>query len=288
MPSDTPAPDGDARRRRELGDFLRTRRERVPPAPSARRRRAKGLLREEVAERAGVSLTWYTWLEQARPTNPSARVLEGLAQALQLAPTERAHLFHLARPDLRPVQPVQPEHGGLPPSLLAMLHGLAPHPAYALDECWDVLAWNAPADALFGFGRMAPAERNILRCLLLDAAWQRLFPEGDALLPAVVAQFRAGSVHADDQQRRQALIDALQAESPRFAQLWPQREVAAPLARRKRISHPVLGALDFHYATFRPDDAPPRVRFTIYAPADADTAARLAQQPPTPPAVPGP
>jgi transcriptional regulator with XRE-family HTH domain len=272
MSSDPPAPDADTQRRRELGEFLRTRRERVQPAPGPRRRRAKGLLREEVAERAGVSVTWYTWLEQARPTNPSARVLEGLADALQLAAPERAHLFHLARPDLRTA--ARPA-GALPASLLAVLHGLAPHPVYAIDGCWDVLAWNAPADALFGFSRFAPGERNLLRAMLLDDAWQRLFGLGEAQLSSVVAQFRASTVHADDRARRRALIAALEAESPLFARLWPEREVAAVNAKRKVIRHPVAGALGFHVANFRPDDAPPRVRFAIYTPADAASAARL-------------
>jgi transcriptional regulator with XRE-family HTH domain len=167
--------DPAAAERRALARFLKAMRDRVSPADAGvavtSRRRAKGLLREEVAQAAGVSVTWYTWMEQARPTNPSLRVLDGLARALQLDAAEREQLIRLARPDLRPAPPAS---RGLSAPLTTLLHGLAPHPAYATNVRGDVIAWNAPAARLLG-DFAAPGCGNLLRRLFLDPAWRRLF-----------------------------------------------------------------------------------------------------------------
>src|SRR5690349_15148506 len=150
----------------DLAAFLRSRRERIRPheigLAVSTRRRAPGLLREEVAQIAGMSVTWYTWMEQARSINPSLRVLEGLARALKLDPAGRAHLFELARPDLRGARVSTPTRT-LSEPLVATLGGLAPHPAYVTNERLDVIAWNPPAAMLLGdFARIAPERRNLI------------------------------------------------------------------------------------------------------------------------------
>lgn len=271
--------DLDATRREELGRFLRDRRAKVQPGTVGisvrRRRRAQGLLREEVAELAGVSVTWYTWLEQARPTNPSARTLEGLAQALCLDAVERAHLFRLARPDLNPNASAS-AGDAIPPALLELLKGLAPHPAYVIDARWDILAWNRPAEIVFGgFAHLDAEERNVLHRLLFDPCWQALFVENESIVAGAVAQFRATTAHLSTNASVKRFVAQLSAKSERFKQLWDAQNVAQSQALRKSLRHEAAGLLAFDYATLRPDGTPPGMRFTIYTPADAQTADRM-------------
>jgi transcriptional regulator with XRE-family HTH domain len=265
------------RRHQELGRFLRAKRERVTPETLgifvSRRRRARGLLREEVASSAGVSLTWYTWLEQARPLNPSARVLDGLARTLQLNDVERRHLYRLARPDLYTSNP-SPITEQLAPQLQSLLTGLAPHAAYAINARWDVIAWNEPAERLFGgFAHLQREERNILHRLLLDPVWRELFVDCDGIVESAVAQFRAMTAHLAASPQIAELIATLSERSAAFRVLWAGHEVEQPPLCQKILNHPAAGRLVLNYATFNPDSAPPDVRFTIYTPADAASAA---------------
>jgi transcriptional regulator with XRE-family HTH domain len=266
------------RRRRELGQFLRRHRDKVQPRLHGRtlhpRRRAPGLLREEAADAAGMSVTWYTWLEQGRPMNPSARVLDGLAHALQLNAAERAHLFRLARPDLDPHAATGPTDS-LSVTLVSILRNLAPHPVYAINARWDVLAWNEPAGVLFGDFAAGGVERNLLRRMLLDPQWRTLFANWEDVLVSVIAQFRATNVHVSGDPRASALIDSLLADSPLFGTLWEQREVEAPPPRQKLLNHPEAGLLTFDYATFRPDGVAEDLRLTIYTAADAHSALQV-------------
>ena len=268
--------DNDHSRRRELGRFLRTKREALQPDhanPGPRRRRTPGLLREEVAELAGTSLTWYTWMEQARPTKPSLRVLDGLAKALKLEPVERQHLVRLARPDL------EVGHGSgvtteLPRPLAAFIDGLAPHPAYALNGRWDVIAWNQPAVAVFGdFAALPPAQRNVLHRLLFDPQWRALFTGWDDVVARAVAQFRAAIARHANEPWLHDFTATLCAESAQFQALWAQPHVAQSPSLLKTLRHPRLGALNLHYATFWPASAPDDVRLTVYTPADSATQA---------------
>jgi transcriptional regulator with XRE-family HTH domain len=266
-------------RREQLAHFLRAKRQSVRPQQLGlavrRLRRATGLLREEVAELAGVSLTWYTWMEQARPTNPSARVLDGLASALQLMPAERQHLFKLARPDL--------EADGLAADAEAVwgsahgnfLHSLAPHPAYAIDVLWNVLEWNAPAGKVFGEFAAAGVERNVLYRLLFDAHWRALFVDWEKIIALAVAQFRASTAHIADQIRFGEFVATLSGRSALFAQLWSLQAVALPPACVKELRHPLVGALRFNYTTLRPEGLTGEARFTIYTPTDAQSAQGL-------------
>lgn len=270
---------GQAKRREELSRFLRDRRARVRPEavglPVGRRRRAPGLLREEVAQIAGVSSTWYTWLEQARATKPSARVLDGLAKALCLNPTERRHLYRLARPDLVP-NAASTERETLPAPLHALLNGLMPHPAYVIDARWDVIAWNASAAIVFGgFEHLGPGERNILHRLLLDPDWRQLFVDWEAIVESSIAQFRAATVHLAADPGVTELVASLAKRSERFARLWRRQDVAHSRATQKKLRHRSGHVLTFNYATFSPDGADRDVRFTIYTPADRESSEAL-------------
>lgn len=275
----TDRPDPQEARRRELARFLRAMRDRLSPdalaLPVSRRRRARGLLREEVAQAAGMSVTWYTWMEQARPVQPSGHALGGLARALRLDAAERAHLFRLARPDLRPA-PAGRSGNGPSPALTAFMHGLAPHPAYLLDERWDVLAWNAPAMRLLGdFGGDGAASRNIMARLFLDPAWRRLFVEWEVIARSVCAQFRRVTASLCADPDFLAFLAMLERESPDFAALWSEHRVEDPPSWRKTLDHPQAGRLRFDFANLHPLGESAGVSLTVYTPADAETAQRF-------------
>ncbi|WP_083254087.1 helix-turn-helix transcriptional regulator [Pandoraea sp. ISTKB] len=261
----------DARQRRALGDFLRAHRERLTPAavglPPMGRRRTPGLRREEVAQLCGLSSTWYTWIEQAREVSISAGALAAVASALRLSRAERAYLFDLAgkRDPERGAEPL-PHHAAA--QVQAAVAAVAA-PAYALDRCWDVLAWNdAAADIFRGWLDVSDASgesdvsgatgatgtigtKNLLRYIFLDAAARTLIQDWESRARRVVAEFRAEcSAYLDDTPVR-ALTDALQRESPVFAALWSQQDVVEREGGRRGFHHPERGDIDFAQVTFR-------------------------------------
>ena len=272
LPSDT--------RLHDLAAFLRTHRERLLPQELgltvSARRRAPGLLREEVAQVAGMSATWYTWMEQARPINPSLRVLAGLARALRLDPAGRAHLFELARPDLRPAAISAPTRV-LGEPLLAALAGLAPHPAYVTNARFDVLAWNEPAARLLGdFGAIEPERRNLIHLLFIAPDWRTLFVDWHDVARLTVAQLRVSSVRLAADAEFRKFIERTAHASADFADLWASQEIRRAVAWKKRLNHPTAGRMAFNFASFHPDSADEDLRFTIYTPADASSADRFA------------
>ncbi|VVE84351.1 helix-turn-helix transcriptional regulator [Pandoraea sputorum] len=255
----------DARQRRALGDFLRAHRERLTPAavglPPMGRRRTPGLRREEVAQLCGLSSTWYTWIEQAREVSISAGALAAVASALRLSRAERAYLFDLAgkRDPERGAAPL-PHHATA--QVQAAVAAVAA-PAYALDRCWDVLAWNAAAADIFrgwldvpggvggAGGASGTATKNLLRYIFLDAGARTLIQDWESRARRVVAEFRAEcSAYLDDTPVR-ALTDALQRESPVFAALWSQQDVVEREGGRRGFHHAERGDIDFAQVTFR-------------------------------------
>jgi len=246
-------------RRREFGDFLRSRRERLKPEavglPPGFRRRAPGLRREEVAQIAGVGTTWYTWLEQGRDVRPSAEVLNALARALRLDPAERSHLFVLA--DRPSWEPRASGSESAPDAVVRMIGGMTGQPAYVLGRRWDVLAWNAAATAVFGdFGRWEGDARNMMRLMFADASYRGLLADWDDVAPMTLAMFRADSArHAGDPDFER-LIASLDKESPEFRAWWPRHEVLRQPSTVKRIRHPAAGPLVFEYASLDVADRP--------------------------------
>ncbi len=275
----------DDGRRRDLAQFLRDRRERIAPAAAGvragARRRARGLLREEVAMIAGVGVTWYTWLEQARPIKPSVRVLGSIARALRLSDVERTHLFRLARPDLEPAPPAQLA-SGVSRALQRTMDGLAPNPAYATNAVWDVIGWNKSAAQVFGdFGAIEPASRNLIHLIFYEPRWRELFREWDAISAFAVAQFRESTARLGSDARFKELVRMLERDSEAFRRHWRRRDVQQPIPQSKVLDHPLAGKLDLEYSTFQAD-SDRDVRLTIYTPANADSARRvegLAKQP---------
>lgn len=234
--------------RPELADFLRRGRTRLTPsevglAPGARRR-TPGLRREEVAALAGMSVDYYTRLEQRRGPRPSRQMLTALARALRLTADERDHLFHLVgeEPPRR-----EPTSSHVRPGLLLILERLHDTPAQVVSDIGDVLAQNALAKALAGdASARPPRDRNLTRRFFLDPTVQDLFPPEDrpALARAQVAALRAVTAARPDDVAAAALVRELRSSSEEFARLWTAHEVSVRRASMKRFRHPVVGLLE--------------------------------------------
>jgi transcriptional regulator with XRE-family HTH domain len=227
--------------RKDLGQFLRAMRERADPAwygiVTGRRRRAPGLLREEVALSAGISATWYTWLEQGREANPSAQVLNALADVLKMIPVEREHLFRLARPEWVSEGTSMDRRLSTDPRITELVAALAPNPAYALDRAWNFVAWNDEAAKLLGgFDREDPVKRNLLTRLFLDPAWRGLFVDWDLVARSAVAQFRTATVGFAEANDVRSVLEQLKVLSREFNRLWAELRVEDAPIWSKRIN----------------------------------------------------
>ncbi len=234
--------------RPELADFLRRARARLDPSDvgltSGARRRTPGLRREEVAQLAGMSVDYYTRLEQSRGPRPSRQMLTALARALRLTDDERDHLFHLVGEE-PPRREATSAH--VRPGLLLVLDRLYDTPAQVVTDCGEVLAQNAMARALVGdvFAR-PPRERNLTRRFFLDPAAKDLFPPEDRPRHARdhVASLRAVAAARPDDPEPAALVAELRASSEEFARLWDEHEVSLRRPSAKRFLHPLVGLLE--------------------------------------------
>jgi transcriptional regulator with XRE-family HTH domain len=253
-------------RQGELGDFLRSRREKLTPKvvglPDGRRRRTPGLRREEVADLAGIGVDWYIRLEQGRSVSPSMATIDALARALRLSRAEHRHLKELTEnADRRPFV-----RESVPPAVRRTVEQLN-LPTYVTGRRWDVLAWNEAADEIFGFSAIADADRNSLITVLTKPASRKLFGASWAdVARRMVAQFRAThDLWAGDPAFRD-LLERLRTGCPEFAGWWETHDVSGVAAGHKIISHPKKGRLKLEYASFQANDDP-ALKLVIYTPA---------------------
>ncbi|MFE3557987.1 helix-turn-helix transcriptional regulator [Streptomyces sp. NPDC059193] len=256
--------------RAELGEFLRSRRARLRPGDVGlpdygRHRRVPGLRREELALLAGVSVAYYTRLEQGSGHNVSAEVLDALAQALRLDGTERAHLTHLARPRARRrrqshrPQQVRPELR----TLMDAMHGV---PAYLVGRRQDVLAWNRLAAAVFGdFGALPVAERNLVRLVFLNPATAELYAEWECRACEVVSNLRMYAGQHPDDEQLSVLVGELSVKNEEFRRLWAAHTVADKTHGLKRLRHPLVGELDLYFERLALPDDPAQFLVTFHA-----------------------
>jgi transcriptional regulator with XRE-family HTH domain len=260
-----------------LGTYLRDRRMKLDPAAfgfPAERRRTPGLRREEVAQLANISPTWYTWLEQGRGGAPSADVLDRIARALMLTDVEREHLFllGLGRPPEARYQKIE----GVTPRLQRVLDALDPSPALIRTAIWDVLAWNQAATLmLMDYGSLPPERRNILRFIFLDPRARAAQYDWESVARFVLGAFRVDAARAGAVAEVEPLVEELCRLSPDFKAMWRDNDVRGPHGEAvKRIRHPILGALSFEYSAFAVDGRTD-LTMVVYNPATPKDAEKI-------------
>jgi transcriptional regulator with XRE-family HTH domain len=259
-----------------LGAFLKDRRARLDPVAlgfPATPRRTPGLRREEVAQRAAISATWYTWLEQGRGGAPSPTVLDRLAGALMLTDAEREHLFLLGLG--RPPEVRYRTGGAVSPRLHRVLEALEPCPALIKTATWDVVAWNrAAAAVLTDYATLPPEERNILRMIFCSPHARRINRDWEGVARFVVAAFRADAARVGAEAEVAALVKELSRRSPEFAAMWREGDVRRYGEGIKHLSHPVAGEIAFEYSAFAVDGRPD-LGMVVYNPVTPEDAARV-------------
>ncbi|MBO4224948.1 helix-turn-helix transcriptional regulator [Bradyrhizobium neotropicale] len=266
-----------------LGAYLKDRRAKLDPTAFGfplKRRRTPGLRREEVAQRANVSATWYTWLEQGRGGAPSADVLDRIARAMMLTDVEREHLFLLGLgrpPEVRYRAP-----GSISPRLQRVLDTLECSPAFIRTATWDLIAWNrAAATVLTDYSKLPDGQRNVLRLMFRDSRVRAAQSNWQSVARYVVASFRADVARAGAARNVQSLIDELSATSAEFAAMWRDNDVQGHGDGMKVLHHPTAGPLSMEFSAFAVDGRPD-LNMVIYnpaTPADADKIRALLKSP---------
>lgn len=271
--------DKEAPRRAVLGAFLRSRRERLIPEEvglsGGPRRRTPGLRREEVALLSGVSVSWYSWLEQGRPIAASRQVLDALATTLRLTAAERRHVFQLAgETDEAAVQvgdgcPAVGDH------LRATVVALSPNPAIVLDRHWDVLLCNEAETALYdGFATLPAERRNLIWLYFAWPPMREIVRSWDTESGAILAQFRASADRHPADPRFAEIVADVSGADPEFATRWERHDIASFTPALKRFDHPKLGFLTFRQAKLIAAEDP-ELHLVVRHPADPSTRETL-------------
>ncbi|MGO4109934.1 helix-turn-helix transcriptional regulator [Paenibacillus sp. YAF4_2] len=270
----------DSVRQRELAQFLRTRRARLSPElaglSDGGRRRTPGLRRGEVAMLSGVSVDWYTWLEQARPIQVSAQVLDSISRALQLDADERKHLFLLALQQVPADQSI--EENSISETLQTFLDLQGTSPAFITDQRLVIRAWNTAADMIYGpFESMSERERNtVWRSFHLPGVRELLRENWEKHARHRLAQFRAGYAKFPGDSWWMEIISELQQTSEEFREWWPQHDVLNGPEGKKINYHPTVGKLLFNQLSFIATDSP-HYTVTINLSADKQTVSKMEQ-----------
>jgi transcriptional regulator with XRE-family HTH domain len=259
-----------------LGAYLKDRRAKLDPAVygfAAGRRRTPGLRREEVAQRANISATWYTWLEQGRGGAPSANVLDRIARALMLTDVEREHLFLLGLG--RPPEVRYQKSEGVTPRLQRVLDALDPNPALIRTATWNVVAWNRAATVMLtDYGALPPEERNILRFIFLDPRVRAAQYDWEGVARFVVGAFRVDAARAGAAAEVEPLVEELSRLSPEFKAMWGDHDIHTHGEGVKHIKHPILGPIAFEYSAFAVDGRPD-LSMVVYNPSTPEDAAGI-------------
>jgi transcriptional regulator with XRE-family HTH domain len=263
-------------KRTQLSAYLKACRARITPEavglPPGPRRRTPGLRREELAQLAGVGITWYTWLEQGRPINASEQVIGAIASALKLDGAERSHLYRLAEvsPTAAPAR-----SSALPEDIQLVLDSITEIPASVISAKFDVLASNAAYKALFPGVVRTDQRHNTLWCAFTIPPCCNPFVYREEEMHRLVAMLRANYGRHVGEPEWEQFISELRAVSPEFTTLWEQQHVAAPVSMEKIFRHAAVGELRMRTTSFI-TVATPEARMVCYAPADPETAERMA------------
>ena len=267
-----------ATQRAQLSEFLKSCRGRLSPQavglPPGGRRRTPGLRREDVAALAGLSATWYTWLEQGRDVRASDRVLESLSRTLRLSTEERDYLFSLAQNRPAPLQAARVEE--LPESVKRTLDALN-MPAEVITPRWDVIYWNDMVIRCFrDYGSMEAERRNLFRILMTSPEYQDDPEEFLSMARRITAKLRVDYSQAAGDPSFDALIEEMNEASATFRELWPSPEIRTRSEGVHLLRHPQLGGITFEHTSYVVEGAP-SLRVVIFAPHDAESAGKIAQ-----------
>ncbi|AYN39716.1 XRE family transcriptional regulator [Streptomyces dangxiongensis] len=267
-------------RRAELSEFLRSRRARLKPEDVGlpdfgRHRRVPGLRREELAQLAGVSVAYYTRLEQGNGKNVSAEVLGSIARALRLTDAEHAHLTHLAKPKAHKKKPAGRQQQ-VRPALRQLLDTMEGVPAYVVGRRAEILAWNRMAAALFGdWAKLPPGERNWARLVFLCPGYRDLFVDWEQKAIDIVCALRMDAGCYPDDPRLSALVGELSVKSEEFRRLWATHDVKEKSHGVKHLHHPLVGELALAFETFRLTDGSDQALITYHAEPSSPSAGSL-------------
>ena len=270
--------NNEKRRYKELADFLKTRRAKILPSQvglsSATRRRTPGLRREEVAQLAGIGITWYTWLEQGRTIHVSPQVIESLAKVLLLDKQERIHLYLLANQPLPADIPGY--QGTVSPILQHVLDSLILCPSLVTDQRWNVIAWNKAACLVLGdFSKMNVRERNIVWAMFTDNKYKQLFVDWNLHAKGLLGRFRATCGQYIEDSWLAQFIDDLKMQSIEFNLWWPLHEIESNSEKHKQLNHPIAGILDFEVSNFDVSDNS-GLKLIVHTPlSGTDTTAKM-------------
>jgi transcriptional regulator with XRE-family HTH domain len=265
--------------RAELSEFLRTRRARLKPEDIGipdvgRYRRVPGLRREELAQLAGVSVAYYTRLEQGNGRNVSAEILDAIARALRLSDTEHAHLTHLAKPKRKKKPAVRAQQVRGP--LRTLLDTMDGFPAVLVGRRSDILAWNRMAAAVFGnWAELSAHERNWARLVFLRPEYRDLFVDWEQKANDVVSQLHMDAGSHPDDPRLSALVGELSVKSKEFRQLWATHDVKDKCHGIQRLHHPLAGELELRLESFHVADDHEQMLATYYAEPGSPSAEAL-------------
>ena len=258
----------------QLAEFLRYMRLHSTPKDlgvvASGRRRTPGLRREEVAELIGVSVDWYTWLEQGRDVQASETVVNRISQVFRLNADQHAYLFRLARPQAYLVEKVVT---AVPDALVDMINSLHERPAYIRNTRWDVLAHNALYANLFTFS-VAREPRNMIRMLFNEPNFRAITENFELIVEQVVARFRNDRSRNPDDEQSTALVRELQANSELFRELWSSYRVTDAEPFSLELDHPKGGRFQLDRVPFRPELVP-GVTVVVYLPVDEQSRAAL-------------
>ena len=236
--------------------------------------RTSGLRREEVAISAGVSVTWYTWLEQGRDINPSKQVLDAVAAALRLSPAERGYVLALGGYAADPAA----SGGPTPVHIQRFLDALAGYPAFAIGPAWTIAAWNTAYEALYpNIAVTEAADRNLLWLVFMDPAIRELLPDWETDSRRFLAEFRAEAGSRVGELSYTRLIERLRDGSLHFRAEWQASSVERFASRERRFFHPGVGELLLEHHQVTPADAP-EIQIVAYLPVPGSgSAERLAE-----------
>jgi len=264
--------------RAQLSKFLKNCRARVSPTdvglPEPDRRRTAGLRREDVAALAGVSVTWYTWLEQGRDVHVSANVLERISSTLRLSDEERDYLFTLAQNRPPPLATGKPDR--VAPAITRMIDALDV-PALVITMRWDAVAWNQPyAKVIRDFSARPPDQRNLARLLFTSPEYRVDEDEYEVMVHRVVPKLRVDYSQSNGDPVFEALIEELNESSQTFRRAWRDTDVVARSYGINIVRHPTLGEISFEHTSYVPEGHP-TLRLVIYVPQDAEVAEKIAR-----------